>query len=140
LLQIRLVRRARQLPVTAPRAVGRQALEESLGPARRLDRAGLALATGVVFAFTDGLLRGPGRRLEVRGRWGVALATAQGAGPAPHAEIGLPAGDPGTSQDNLIDPARNGLADVPPQEQVARACRQARQRRADRPFRHPVDQ
>jgi hypothetical protein len=29
---------------------------------------------------------------------------------------------------------------VPPPEQVARACRQARQRRADRPFRHPVDQ
>ena len=78
LLQVRLVRRARQLPVTAPRAVGRQALEESLGPARRLDLAGLALATGVVFAFTDGLLRGPGRRLEVRGRQGVALATAHG--------------------------------------------------------------
>jgi EmrB/QacA subfamily drug resistance transporter len=34
-------------------------LSESRGPARRLDPAGLVLATGAVFAVTDGLLRGP---------------------------------------------------------------------------------
>ena len=42
--------------------IGRRALAESRGPARRLDLAGLALATGAVFAFTDGLLRGPLRK------------------------------------------------------------------------------
>jgi EmrB/QacA subfamily drug resistance transporter len=39
--------------------VGRRVLAESRGPARRLDPAGLVLATGAVFAFTDALLRGP---------------------------------------------------------------------------------
>ena len=64
-LQVRLMRPCPAAPGNGPRAIGRRALAESLGPARRLDLAGLALATGVVFAFTDGLLRGPGRRLEV---------------------------------------------------------------------------
>src|SRR5215471_9539573 len=40
-------------------ALGGRVLAETRGPARRLDPAGLALATGAVFAFTDALLRGP---------------------------------------------------------------------------------
>src|SRR5262250_158465 len=39
--------------------LGRRLLAESRGPARRLDPAGLVLATGAVFAITDALLRGP---------------------------------------------------------------------------------
>jgi len=39
--------------------LGRKLLAESRGPARRLDPAGLLLATGAVFAITDALLRGP---------------------------------------------------------------------------------
>jgi EmrB/QacA subfamily drug resistance transporter len=39
--------------------IGGRILAESRGPARRLDLAGLLLVTGAVFAFTDGLLRGP---------------------------------------------------------------------------------
>jgi EmrB/QacA subfamily drug resistance transporter len=38
---------------------GRRLLAESRGPARRLDPAGLALATGAIFTLTDALLRGP---------------------------------------------------------------------------------
>src|SRR5215469_3909006 len=38
---------------------GQRLLAESRGPARRLDPVGLVLATGAVFAITDGLLRGP---------------------------------------------------------------------------------
>jgi len=51
-------------------AIGRRVLAESRGPARRLDLAGLVLATGAVFAFTDALLRGP-----VAG-WGSATVLA----------------------------------------------------------------
>jgi EmrB/QacA subfamily drug resistance transporter len=40
-------------------AFGRRLLAESRGPSRRLDPAGLVLATGAVFAITDALLRGP---------------------------------------------------------------------------------
>jgi len=39
--------------------VGGRLLAESRGSARQLDPAGLMLATGAVFAVTDGLLRGP---------------------------------------------------------------------------------
>jgi EmrB/QacA subfamily drug resistance transporter len=38
---------------------GGRLLAESRGPARRLDPAGLLLATGAIFAVTDALLRGP---------------------------------------------------------------------------------
>ena len=57
-------------------AVGRRVLAESRGPAHRLDPAGLVLATGAVFALTDGLLRGP-----VAG-WGSAEVLALFAGGA----------------------------------------------------------
>src|SRR5215470_6060726 len=39
--------------------IGGRILAESRGPARKLDPAGLVLATGAVFAITDALLRGP---------------------------------------------------------------------------------
>ena len=39
--------------------LGRKLLAESRGPARKLDPAGLVLATAAVFAITDALLRGP---------------------------------------------------------------------------------
>ena len=57
-------------------AIGARVLTESRGPARRMDPVGLVLATGTVFTFTDGLLRGP-----VAG-WGSAQVLALFAGGA----------------------------------------------------------
>jgi EmrB/QacA subfamily drug resistance transporter len=57
-------------------AVGGPVLAESRGPARRLDLAGLVLATGAVFAVTDALLRGPSAG------WGSAEVLALFAGGA----------------------------------------------------------
>jgi hypothetical protein len=57
-------------------AAGGRVLAESRGPARRLDPAGLALATGAVFAVTDALLRGPAAG------WGSAEVLALFAGGA----------------------------------------------------------
>jgi MFS family permease len=51
-------------------ALGRSLLAESRGPDRRLDPAGLVLATGAIFAVTDALLRGP------HAGWGSAQVLA----------------------------------------------------------------
>src|SRR6516162_3422855 len=61
--------------------LGRRVLAEGRGPARRLDPAGLLLATAAVFAVTDALLRGPlagWRSAQVLSLFGIgtALATA----------------------------------------------------------------
>lgn len=56
--------------------IGARVLTESRGPARRMDPAGLVLATGTVFTFTDGLLRGPAAG------WGSAQVLALFAGGA----------------------------------------------------------
>jgi len=71
----------------------------SRGPARRLDLAGLALATGAVFAFTDGLLRGPAVGWGSAARGALRSPRPTGAGPAAHAEISLPASYPDISQE-----------------------------------------
>jgi len=79
--------------------IGRRALAESRGLARRLDLAGLALATGAVFAFTDGLLRGPAVGWGSAARGALRSPRPTGAGPAAHAEISLPASYPDISQE-----------------------------------------
>src|SRR5262250_985437 len=59
--------------------LGRRLLAESRGPARRLDPAGLLLATGAVFAITDALLRGPQagwRSAQVLSLFGIGAALA----------------------------------------------------------------
>jgi EmrB/QacA subfamily drug resistance transporter len=56
--------------------VGGRLLAESRGPARRLDPAGLVLATGAIFTVTDALLRGP------QAGWGSAEVVALFAGSA----------------------------------------------------------
>ena len=59
--------------------LGQRLLAESRGPSRRLDPAGLALATGAVFAITDALLRGPQAGWhsgEVLGLFGIGAALA----------------------------------------------------------------
>jgi len=58
---------------------GQRLLAESRGPSRRLDPAGLVLATGAVFAITDALLRGPQagwHSAEVLGLFGIGAALA----------------------------------------------------------------
>ena len=60
---------------------GGRLLAESRGPARRLDPAGLVLATGAIFAVTDGLLRGPQagwRSAEVLALFAAAAVLAAG--------------------------------------------------------------
>lgn len=59
--------------------LGRRLLAESRGPSRRLDPAGLALATGAVFAITGALLRGPQagwHNAEVLSLFGIGAALA----------------------------------------------------------------
>lgn len=59
--------------------LGRRLLAESRGPARRLDPAGLVLATGAIFAVTDALLRGPQagwHSAEVLSLFGIGAALA----------------------------------------------------------------
>jgi MFS family permease len=61
--------------------LGGRRLTESRGPARRLDPLGLVLATGVIFALTDALLRGPQvgwRSAEVLGLFAGSAALAAG--------------------------------------------------------------
>jgi hypothetical protein len=55
---------------------GRRLLAESRGPARRLDLAGLALATGAIFTLTDALLRGPQDGWHSAGVLGLFAASA----------------------------------------------------------------
>jgi EmrB/QacA subfamily drug resistance transporter len=59
--------------------LGRRLLAESRGPSRRLDPAGLVLATGAIFAITDALLRGPQagwHSAEVLSLFGIGAALA----------------------------------------------------------------